>query len=54
MDTEQQMMNFVKELINNSVAASYPYHNFNHTLYVYEKTIEIEQHKKSEAFYPFS
>jgi HD superfamily phosphodiesterase len=49
MDTEQQMMNFVKELINNSVAASYPYHNFNHTLYVYEKAIEIARHEKCSA-----
>jgi uncharacterized protein len=49
MDTEQPMMNFVKELINNSVAASYPYHNFNHTLYVYEKTIDIAAHEKCSA-----
>jgi HD superfamily phosphodiesterase len=35
------MMEFVKNLIGNTIAASYPYHNFNHTLYVYEKAIEI-------------
>ncbi len=49
MDIEQQMMNFVQELINNSVAASYPYHNFDHTLYVYEKTIDIAHHENSSA-----
>jgi HD superfamily phosphodiesterase len=47
--TEQRMMNFVRELINNSIAASYPYHNFNHTLYVYEKAVEIAQHEKCGA-----
>jgi predicted metal-dependent HD superfamily phosphohydrolase len=49
MDTEQRMMDFVEELINNSVAASYPYHNFNHTLYVYNKTLEIAAHEKCSA-----
>jgi uncharacterized protein len=49
MDIEQQMMNFVQELISNSVAATYPYHNFNHTLYVYDKTIEIAAHEKCSA-----
>lgn len=49
MDTEQRMMNFAEELINNSVAATYPYHNFNHTLYVYEKTIEIATHEQCTA-----
>lgn len=45
MDTEQQMMLFVQELINNSFAATYPYHNFNHTLYVYDKTLTIAAHE---------
>lgn len=49
MDTEQQMTDFVKELIGNSIAASYPYHNFNHTLYVYEKVLEIAAHEKCSA-----
>ncbi len=45
MAIEQPMMNFVEQLINNSVAASYSYHNFNHTFYVYEKAIEIAEHE---------
>ncbi|WP_407524267.1 HD domain-containing protein [Lacibacter sp. MH-610] len=49
MDTEQRMMDLVQELINNSVAATYPYHNFNHTLYVYNKTLEIAAHEKCSA-----
>jgi uncharacterized protein len=46
MDTEQHMMHFVKELIHNSVAATYAYHNFNHTMYVYDKAIEIAAYEK--------
>jgi uncharacterized protein len=49
MDIEQRMLTVVQELINNSIAASYAYHNFNHTLYVYEKTIEIAQHEKCSS-----
>jgi uncharacterized protein len=49
MGTEQQMMAFVKELITNSVAGSYAYHNFNHTLYVYDKTLEIAAHENCSA-----
>ncbi len=49
MDTEQRMMDFVEELINNSVAATYPYHNFRHTLYVYDKTLEIAADEKCSA-----
>lgn len=41
MGTEQEMMQLVETLINNSVAATYPYHNFHHTLYVCQQAIEI-------------
>ncbi|MBX9785543.1 MAG: HD domain-containing protein [Chitinophagaceae bacterium] len=49
MDTEQQMMDFVKALINKSVAVTYAYHNFYHTVYVYNKTLEIAAHEKCSA-----
>ena len=49
MGTEQEMMVMVGQLISNGIAATYPYHNFNHTLYVYEKAIEIATHEKCSA-----
>ena len=45
MGTEQQMMQLVRDLINNSIASSYPYHNFQHTQYVFEKSMEIAAHE---------
>jgi uncharacterized protein len=45
MGTEKEMMQLVETLINNSVAATYPYHNFHHTLYVYHKVLEIGAHE---------
>lgn len=41
MAIEKTMLELVEGLMQNSAAATYPYHNFNHTRYVYEKTIEI-------------
>ncbi|HMO32663.1 MAG TPA: HD domain-containing protein [Lacibacter sp.] len=49
MDTEKSMQSLVEELIGNSVAASYPYHNFNHTRYVLEKAVEIATHENCSA-----
>jgi uncharacterized protein len=49
MDTDQRMIEFVKQLINNSIAATYRYHNFNHTFYVYEKALEIAAHEQCSA-----
>ena len=49
MDIDQEMKSLVCELITHSVAGTYPYHNKDHTLYVFEKTIEIAAHEQCTA-----
>ena len=45
MHINQQMQDFVISLLKNKIPTAYFYHNYEHTLYVIDKAVEIGQHE---------
>ena len=45
MHIDKEMYNFVINLLKSEISASYYYHNYEHTLYVINKVIEIGEHE---------
>lgn len=45
MHINQQMQDFVISLLKNKIPPAYFYHNYEHTLYVVDKAVEIGQHE---------
>jgi uncharacterized protein len=46
MQSKLQMKNFVFSLLKNNISEYYYYHNYEHTLYVIEKALEIGRYEK--------
>ena len=46
MRNNLSMKNFIVNLLRNNIQEQYHYHNFNHTLYVEEKALEIGRHEE--------
>lgn len=47
MQSKMPMKEFVISLLNDNLPSAYYYHNYEHTLYVLDKAIEIGQHENS-------